>query len=169
MSVCAERGPRLRQCRAGSTVQGAPLWALCVDTGCTWLRRRLFSRRDNERETGNLSRQRASDRVMRPRSAMQAENRAQLCTLTTGTPPPSVWGLVDWAQQFQKWTAFRCWRHPPSSFISFVSSSDPCFLLVFRGALEAYVQSVKSREGKEFAPVYPIMVQLLQKAMSAPQ
>uniref|UniRef100_A0A8C9IZZ6 Conserved oligomeric Golgi complex subunit 5 n=1 Tax=Piliocolobus tephrosceles TaxID=591936 RepID=A0A8C9IZZ6_9PRIM len=42
-------------------------------------------------------------------------------------------------------------------------------LLLIRGALEAYVQSVRSREGKEFAPVYPIMVQLLQKAMSAPQ
>ncbi|XP_058930495.2 conserved oligomeric Golgi complex subunit 5 isoform X1 [Kogia breviceps] len=42
-------------------------------------------------------------------------------------------------------------------------------LLLIRGALEAYVQSVKSREGKEFAPVYPIMVQLLQKAMSALQ
>ncbi|XP_073921079.1 conserved oligomeric Golgi complex subunit 5 isoform X3 [Castor canadensis] len=40
-------------------------------------------------------------------------------------------------------------------------------LLLIRGALEAYVQSVRSREGKEFAPVYPIMVQLLQKAMSA--
>ncbi|XP_072509157.1 conserved oligomeric Golgi complex subunit 5 isoform X1 [Notamacropus eugenii] len=40
-------------------------------------------------------------------------------------------------------------------------------LLLIRGALEAYVQSVKSREGKEFAPVYPIMVQLLQKAMSS--
>ncbi|KAM7121287.1 conserved oligomeric Golgi complex subunit 5 isoform 8-T9 [Molossus nigricans] len=39
----------------------------------------------------------------------------------------------------------------------------------FRGALEAYVQSVRSREGKEFAPVYPIMVQLLQKAMSTLQ
>uniref|UniRef100_A0A2K6BM53 Conserved oligomeric Golgi complex subunit 5 n=1 Tax=Macaca nemestrina TaxID=9545 RepID=A0A2K6BM53_MACNE len=39
-------------------------------------------------------------------------------------------------------------------------------LLLIRGALEAYVQSVRSREGKEFAPVYPIMVQLLQKAMS---
>ncbi|XP_069317808.1 conserved oligomeric Golgi complex subunit 5 isoform X4 [Eulemur rufifrons] len=39
----------------------------------------------------------------------------------------------------------------------------------FRGALEAYVQTVRSREGKEFAPVYPIMVQLLQKAMSALQ
>ncbi|XP_055139591.1 conserved oligomeric Golgi complex subunit 5 isoform X7 [Symphalangus syndactylus] len=42
-------------------------------------------------------------------------------------------------------------------------------LLLIRGALEAYVQSVRSREGKEFAPVYPIMVQLLQKAMSALQ
>uniref|UniRef100_A0A2K6TIK2 Conserved oligomeric Golgi complex subunit 5 n=1 Tax=Saimiri boliviensis boliviensis TaxID=39432 RepID=A0A2K6TIK2_SAIBB len=42
-------------------------------------------------------------------------------------------------------------------------------LLLIRGALEAYVQSVRSREGKEFAPVYPIMVQLLHKAMSALQ
>lgn len=40
------------------------------------------------------------------------------------------------------------------------------FFCIPRGALEAYVQSVRSREGKEFAPVYPIMVQLLQKAMS---
>ncbi|KAG8142637.1 hypothetical protein E2320_005847 [Naja naja] len=37
------------------------------------------------------------------------------------------------------------------------------------GALEAYVQSVRSREGKEFAPVYPVMVQLLQKALSSLQ
>uniref|UniRef100_A0A8C5V082 Conserved oligomeric Golgi complex subunit 5 n=1 Tax=Microcebus murinus TaxID=30608 RepID=A0A8C5V082_MICMU len=42
-------------------------------------------------------------------------------------------------------------------------------LLLIRGALEAYVHTVRSREGKEFAPVYPIMVQLLQKAMSALQ
>uniref|UniRef100_A0A8V0Y0Q5 Conserved oligomeric Golgi complex subunit 5 n=1 Tax=Gallus gallus TaxID=9031 RepID=A0A8V0Y0Q5_CHICK len=42
-------------------------------------------------------------------------------------------------------------------------------LALIRGALEAYVQSVRAREGKEFAPVYPIMVQLLQKAMSALQ
>ncbi|KAF4793895.1 component of oligomeric golgi complex 5 [Turdus rufiventris] len=41
--------------------------------------------------------------------------------------------------------------------------------LVTCGALEAYVQSVRTREGKEFAPVYPIMVQLLQKAMSTLQ
>lgn len=42
-------------------------------------------------------------------------------------------------------------------------------VFLFRGALEAYVQSVRTREGKEFAPVYPIMVQLLQKAMSTLQ
>ncbi|XP_062494267.1 conserved oligomeric Golgi complex subunit 5 isoform X2 [Pezoporus occidentalis] len=42
-------------------------------------------------------------------------------------------------------------------------------LALIRGALEAYVQSVRMREGKEFAPVYPIMVQLLQKAMSTLQ
>uniref|UniRef100_A0A674AY20 Conserved oligomeric Golgi complex subunit 5 n=1 Tax=Salmo trutta TaxID=8032 RepID=A0A674AY20_SALTR len=37
------------------------------------------------------------------------------------------------------------------------------------GALEAYMQSVKARQGKEFAPVYPIMVQLLQRATSGAQ
>ncbi|NXI47187.1 COG5 protein, partial [Galbula dea] len=42
-------------------------------------------------------------------------------------------------------------------------------LALIRGALEAYVQSVRTREGKEFAPVYPIMVQVLQKAMSTIQ
>uniref|UniRef100_A0A2D4MYB3 Uncharacterized protein n=2 Tax=Micrurus TaxID=8634 RepID=A0A2D4MYB3_9SAUR len=42
-------------------------------------------------------------------------------------------------------------------------------LILIRGALEAYVQSVRSREGKEFAPVYPVMVQLLQKALSSLQ
>ncbi|KAK0135037.1 Conserved oligomeric Golgi complex subunit 5 [Merluccius polli] len=35
-----------------------------------------------------------------------------------------------------------------------------------RAALEAYVQSVRSRQGKEFAPIYPIMLQLLQRAAS---
>ena len=34
-----------------------------------------------------------------------------------------------------------------------------------RGSLEAYVQSVTSRGGKEFSPVYPVMLQLLQRAM----
>ncbi|XP_041832783.1 conserved oligomeric Golgi complex subunit 5 isoform X2 [Melanotaenia boesemani] len=42
-------------------------------------------------------------------------------------------------------------------------------LSLFRGALEAYVQSVRARQGKEFAPVYPIMLQLLQRASSGGQ
>ncbi|KAM3832431.1 conserved oligomeric Golgi complex subunit 5 isoform 1-T1 [Vipera latastei] len=42
-------------------------------------------------------------------------------------------------------------------------------LVLIRGALEAYVQSVRSREGKEFAPVYPVMVQLLQRALASLQ
>ncbi|KAL6459736.1 hypothetical protein MHYP_G00314950 [Metynnis hypsauchen] len=37
-------------------------------------------------------------------------------------------------------------------------------LTLIRGALEAYVQSVRARQGRNFAPVYPIMLQLLQKA-----
>ncbi|MBN3295644.1 conserved oligomeric Golgi complex subunit 5 [Amia ocellicauda] len=42
-------------------------------------------------------------------------------------------------------------------------------LTLIRGALEAYVQSVRAREGKEFAPIYPIMLQLLQKATTVQQ
>uniref|UniRef100_A0A672YET4 Conserved oligomeric Golgi complex subunit 5 n=1 Tax=Sphaeramia orbicularis TaxID=375764 RepID=A0A672YET4_9TELE len=37
-------------------------------------------------------------------------------------------------------------------------------LTLIRATLEAYVQSVRARQGKEFAPVYPIMLQLFQKA-----
>uniref|UniRef100_A0A674ERX2 Conserved oligomeric Golgi complex subunit 5 n=1 Tax=Salmo trutta TaxID=8032 RepID=A0A674ERX2_SALTR len=43
------------------------------------------------------------------------------------------------------------------------------WIRLFQGALEAYMQSVKARQGKEFAPVYPIMVQLLQRATSGAQ
>ncbi|KAJ8006763.1 hypothetical protein DPEC_G00110590 [Dallia pectoralis] len=42
-------------------------------------------------------------------------------------------------------------------------------LTLIRGALEAYMQSVRARQGKEFAPIYPIMVQLLQRATSGAQ
>ncbi|KAM7377824.1 hypothetical protein PAMA_012969 [Pampus argenteus] len=42
-------------------------------------------------------------------------------------------------------------------------------LSLIRGALEAYVQSVRARQGKEFSPIYPIMLQLLQRAASASQ
>uniref|UniRef100_A0A8C5HP73 Conserved oligomeric Golgi complex subunit 5 n=1 Tax=Gouania willdenowi TaxID=441366 RepID=A0A8C5HP73_GOUWI len=40
-------------------------------------------------------------------------------------------------------------------------------LALIRGALEAYVQSVRARKGKEFAPIYPVMLQLLQRATSS--
>ena len=39
-------------------------------------------------------------------------------------------------------------------------------LSVIQGALDSYVQSVKKRQGKEFAPVYSVMIQLLQKALA---
>uniref|UniRef100_A0A3Q2QP98 Component of oligomeric golgi complex 5 n=1 Tax=Fundulus heteroclitus TaxID=8078 RepID=A0A3Q2QP98_FUNHE len=42
-------------------------------------------------------------------------------------------------------------------------------LALIRGALEAYVQLIRARQGKEFAPMYPIMLQLLQKATSGAQ
>ncbi|XP_059181753.1 conserved oligomeric Golgi complex subunit 5 [Centropristis striata] len=42
-------------------------------------------------------------------------------------------------------------------------------LTLIRGALEAYVQSVRTRKGKEFAPIYPIMLQVLQRATSGSQ
>ncbi|CAN8026225.1 unnamed protein product [Ixodes persulcatus] len=38
-------------------------------------------------------------------------------------------------------------------------------LVLIRGAMESYVQMVHQRQGKEFAPVYPVMKELLQKAM----
>ncbi|XP_070557668.1 conserved oligomeric Golgi complex subunit 5-like [Ptychodera flava] len=38
-------------------------------------------------------------------------------------------------------------------------------LTLIRGTLEAYVQSVRSRQGKEFATIYPIMLQLLQQGL----
>ncbi|CAL9683319.1 unnamed protein product [Knipowitschia caucasica] len=41
-------------------------------------------------------------------------------------------------------------------------------LALIRASLEAYVQSVRARQGKEFTPIYPIMLQLLQRASSEP-
>jgi len=40
-------------------------------------------------------------------------------------------------------------------------------LSVIQSALESYVQSVKQRQGKEFAKEYAVMVQLLQKALAS--
>lgn len=39
-------------------------------------------------------------------------------------------------------------------------------LVLVRGAMESYVQTVRQRQGKEFAPVYPIMKEILEKAMA---
>ncbi|KAG8508487.1 Conserved oligomeric Golgi complex subunit 5, partial [Galemys pyrenaicus] len=78
--------------------------------------------------------------------------------LFTRAPPElkSPFQRAEWSHaRFSQWLD----DHP----------SEKDRLLLIRGALEAYVQSVRSREGKEFAPVYPIMVQLLQKAMSTLQ
>ncbi|KAJ8301246.1 hypothetical protein KUTeg_020233 [Tegillarca granosa] len=36
-----------------------------------------------------------------------------------------------------------------------------------QGSLEGYVQNVKSRQGREFAPIYPVMLQLLQKGLQS--
>jgi len=38
-------------------------------------------------------------------------------------------------------------------------------LIFIKGGLESYVQSVKANSIKEFAPVYPIMIDLLQKGL----
>ncbi|KAL5014542.1 hypothetical protein ScPMuIL_008812 [Solemya velum] len=38
-------------------------------------------------------------------------------------------------------------------------------LTLIKGSLEGYVQQVKSRQGREFAPIYPIMLQLLQRGL----
>lgn len=42
-------------------------------------------------------------------------------------------------------------------------------LALIRASVEAYVQSVRARQGKEFTPIYPIMLQLLQRASAAPE
>ncbi|KAL3222578.1 hypothetical protein MRX96_028360 [Rhipicephalus microplus] len=39
-------------------------------------------------------------------------------------------------------------------------------LVLVRGAMESYVQTVRQRQGKEFASVYPIMKEILEKAMA---
>ncbi|XP_064633908.1 conserved oligomeric Golgi complex subunit 5-like [Lineus longissimus] len=44
-------------------------------------------------------------------------------------------------------------------------SSEKDRLTLIKGTLESYVQLIRVREGKEFAPIYPIMVDLLQRGM----
>jgi len=38
-------------------------------------------------------------------------------------------------------------------------------LNMLRGAIEAYVNQVRSKQSTEFAPVYPVLVKLLQQGM----
>ncbi|XP_021370975.1 conserved oligomeric Golgi complex subunit 5-like [Mizuhopecten yessoensis] len=40
-------------------------------------------------------------------------------------------------------------------------------LTLIKGSLEGYVQHVKSRQGKEFTPIYPMMLELLQKGLQS--
>lgn len=41
------------------------------------------------------------------------------------------------------------------------------FQSIFRGALEAYVKTVSAKGGTEYAPVYPVMLELLQKGLNS--
>ncbi|XP_060069562.1 conserved oligomeric Golgi complex subunit 5-like isoform X3 [Ylistrum balloti] len=71
-----------------------------------------------------------------------------------GAPPelrsPHV--VVDWSiSRYSQWLD----SHP----------SEKDRLTLIKGSLEGYVQHVKSRHGKEFTPIYPIMLELLQKGL----
>lgn len=55
---------------------------------------------------------------------------------------------------------------PP--FLKILFSTDT-FFSYYRGALEAYVQQVRCRQGKEFAPIYPVMLELLQQGLQQQQ
>ncbi|XP_014663844.1 PREDICTED: conserved oligomeric Golgi complex subunit 5-like [Priapulus caudatus] len=57
------------------------------------------------------------------------------------------WSITDYSRWLDK--------HP----------HDKDRLTLIKGAMESYVQSVKSRQGKEFASVYPVMVELLNKGL----
>lgn len=49
------------------------------------------------------------------------------------------------------------------------NQSEKSKLLFIKGALEAYVQQVRCRQGKEFAPIYPVMLELLQQGLQQQQ
>jgi len=75
--------------------------------------------------------------------------------------------INDFSVQHQR-PLLALWRKYSSFCVNSERKKLKCVtFLCCRGALEAYVQSVRARQGKEFAPVYPIMLQLLQKATSA--
>ena len=49
---------------------------------------------------------------------------------------------------------------------SFDVRQDVFYVVFDRGALEAYAKLVRQRQSKEYAPVYPLMLDLLQKGLS---
>lgn len=49
---------------------------------------------------------------------------------------------------------------------SFDVRQDVFYIVFDRGALEAYAKLVRQRQSKEYAPVYPLMLDLLQKGLS---
>ncbi|XP_064606457.1 conserved oligomeric Golgi complex subunit 5-like [Liolophura sinensis] len=64
----------------------------------------------------------------------------------------SVYQLSDWSiSRYSQWLD----EHP----------SEKDRLMLIKGTLEAYVQYVRSRQGKEFTPLYPIMLKLLQEGL----
>lgn len=135
----------------GSPLMGARYCELCADTACTWLCR-LCNRKGE---------------------TILAARAPGLCDETTTCS--AGWKLHSSAPGPQEpyWQVSRAirWEQSRNWLLSALAPSRLCCSICtpsdtvsfgFRGALEAYVQSVRSREGKEFA-VYPIMVQLLQK------
>jgi len=41
------------------------------------------------------------------------------------------------------------------------------FVFFFRGTLDVYFQSVRNRQQKEFAPIYVIILSILEKGLAA--
>jgi hypothetical protein len=44
---------------------------------------------------------------------------------------------------------------------------DSILFVLFRGTLETYVQIVRNRQQKEFAPIYVIILNILEKGLAA--
>lgn len=76
-----------------------------------------------------------------------------------------ITNLIPHFNNKKKQTVF-CLFLPP--FLKMLISTDT-FFSYYRGALEAYVQQVRCRQGKEFAPIYPVMLELLQQGLQQQQ
>lgn len=58
-------------------------------------------------------------------------------------------------------------RNRKKSFLGFSRKKKICFVSIFRGTLDTYVQLVRTRQQKEFAPIYVIISSILEKALAA--